>query len=84
MINKHPLVCCFGELGDMIMITPLLKRLNERSGFPCDIVAIGKWNKALFDHMPYVDKIHTIEPINTPYLFNKSQKSLVKFLKKSN
>ena len=83
-MNKHPLVCCFGELGDMIMITPLLKRLNERSGFPCDIVAIGEWNIALFDYMPYVDIIHPIEPINTPYLFNKSQKALVKFLKKSN
>ena len=84
MKNKHPLVCCFGQLGDMIMLTPLLKRLNDRSGLSCDIVAIGEWNQALFDSMPYVNNIHTVEPVNTPYLFNKSQKSLVKFLKKSN
>ena len=84
MNNNHPLVCCFGELGDVIMITPLLKRLSERSGFPCDIVVIGEWNKVLFDYMPYVDNIHTINPINAPYLFNKAQKDLVKFLKKRN
>lgn len=81
MSNKQPLVCRFGALGDMVMITPLLKRLYERSGLPVDLVVIGDLTKALFKNMPYVDTIYSITSRKTPYIFNRPQRQLVKTLK---
>jgi len=81
MKNNRPLVCRFGALGDIIMVTPMLKRLYERSGAPVDFITIGEWSKHLFDHMPYVNDVYTIKSRKTPYLFNQSQKKLVKHLK---
>ena len=84
MKNNHPLVCRFGALGDMVLITPLLKRLYERSGLPADLIAIGEWNKTLFEHMPYVRDVYTIKSRKTPYIINPSQKKIVQLLKKNN
>jgi heptosyltransferase-2/heptosyltransferase-3 len=81
MPDSHPLVVRFGAFGDMIMITPLLKQLHLRGGLPCDIVAIGGWNKALFDQMPYVRNVFTIDSRSAPYWFNRSQRELVSTLK---
>jgi len=80
MPDSHPLVCRFGALGDMILITPLLKLLFQRSGLTCDIVAIGAWNKPLFERMPYVRNVFCIDSRSTPYWFNRSQRELVKLL----
>ena len=79
--NNHPLVCRFGTLADMVMIAPLIKRLHERSGLTVDLITVGEWNKALFEAMPYVRNVHTIQSIKTPYLLNQSKKDLAKYLK---
>ena len=81
MPDSHPLICRFGALGDMILITPLLKLLFQRSGLTSDIVAIGAWNKPLFERMPYVRNVFSIDSRSTPYWFNRSQRELVKILK---
>ncbi len=81
MPDPHPLVCRFGALGDMIMITPLLSQLYLRSGLACDIVTIGAWNKRLFEQMPYVRNVYTIDSRSAPYWFNHSQRGLVTSLK---
>lgn len=80
MPESHPLVCRFGALGDMVLITPLLKRLYERSGLPCDLVAIGAWNRQLFLHMPWVREVFTIDSRSAPYWLNRSQRKLVRDL----
>jgi heptosyltransferase-2/heptosyltransferase-3 len=81
MPDSHPLVCRFGAFGDMVMITPLLRQLYLRCGRACDIVAIGGWNKPLFEQMPYVRNVFTIDSRSTPYWFNSSQRELVRTLK---
>ena len=81
MPDSHPLVCRFGAFGDMIMITPLLKQLYLRSGLPCDVLAIGDWNRLLFEQMPYVRNVFTIDSRSAPYWLNRSQRELVKTLK---
>jgi heptosyltransferase-2/heptosyltransferase-3 len=81
MPDSHPLVCRFGAFGDMIMITPLLKQLYLRSGLPCDVLAIGGWSRLLFEQMPYVRNVFTIDSRSAPYRFNHSQRELVKTLK---
>lgn len=81
MSDSHPLVCRFGALGDMVLITPLLKQLYLRSGLPCDIVGIGGWNRLLFAEMPWVRHVFTIDSRSAPYWFNRSQQALVARLK---
>ncbi len=81
MPDSHPLVCRFGAFGDMVMITPLLRQLYLRSGLPCDVLAIGSWNKLLFEQMPYVRNVMTIDSRSAPYWFNRSQREMVRTLK---
>ncbi len=65
----------------MIMITPLLRHLYRRSGLACDVVGIGGWNHALFQHMPWVRNVYTIDSRAAPYWFNRSQQALVSTLR---
>jgi heptosyltransferase-2/heptosyltransferase-3 len=81
MPDSHPLVCRFGAFGDMVMITPLLRQLYLRGGLPCDVLAIGGWNKALFEQMSYVRNVFTIDSRSAPYWFDRSQRELVRMLK---
>jgi ADP-heptose:LPS heptosyltransferase len=81
MSNGHPLVVRFGAFGDMILITPLLKRLYKRCGLPSDVISSGNWNKYIFQHMPYVRNVYTIPSKRTPYLFSPEKRHLVKTLK---
>jgi len=81
MPDTHPLVCRFGAFGDMVLLTPLLRQLYQRSGLPCDLVTIGGWNKILFQKMPYVREVYSIDSRSAPYWFNRSQRELVRQLK---
>jgi heptosyltransferase-2/heptosyltransferase-3 len=81
MPDSHPLVCRFGAFGDMVLLTPLLRQLYLRSGLPCDIVAIGGWNRILFQEMPWVREVYSIDSRSAPYWFNRSQRELVRQLK---
>ena len=81
MPDSHPLVCRFGAFGDMVLITPLLKQLYLRGGLPCDVVAIGAWNRLLFEQMPYVRNVFAIDSRSAPYWFNRSQRELVRTLR---
>ena len=80
MSDHHPLVCRFGAFGDMVLITPMLKRLYDRCGMPCDIVGIGAWTKTMFEHMPYVRNVHTIKSRKTPYLLSRDKQQLARTL----
>ena len=82
MPDDHPLVCRLGALGDMILLTPLLKELYLRCGRPCDLVGIGGWNQLLFREMPWVRDVLTVDSRSTPYWFNRGQRELVETLKK--
>jgi heptosyltransferase-2/heptosyltransferase-3 len=81
MPDPHPLVCRFGALGDMVLLTPLLEQLYLRSGLPCDVVGVGGWNRALFAEMPWVRDVYSIDSRSAPYWFNRSQRELVQSLR---
>ena len=83
MSDPHPLVCRFGALGDMIMLTPMLRHLHRRGGLPCDIVGVGGWNRMLFERMPWVRRVYTIDSRAAPYWFNRSQRALVHELRRA-
>lgn len=81
MSDQHPLVCRFGAFGDMVLLTPLLKRIYQRCDKPVDIVAIGGWPAILFQHMPYVRHVYTINSRNTPYILSPGKQQLAKQLR---
>lgn len=79
--STRPLVVRMGALGDMVMLTPLLKALYERTGLAADLVACGEWNRTLFANSPWVNKIYTVQSRNTPLLFSPSKQAMLKALK---
>lgn len=77
MADSHPLVCRFGAFGDMVLLTPLLRHLYQRSGRACDVIGIGAWNRFLFAEMPWVRHVYTIDSRAAPYWVNRGQRKLV-------
>lgn len=49
-----PTVLRFGRLGDMVMLTALLRLLQHRYGKPCYVVGAGAWNGPVFLGHPAV------------------------------
>ena len=78
-VRSPPLVCRFGALGDMVLMTPLLRLLYQRSGLPCDVVGVGGWNHALFAEMPWVRNVlHDRLALGPLPGSTRSQRELVK------
>jgi heptosyltransferase-2/heptosyltransferase-3 len=63
----------WGALGDMVLITPLLRALAQRHGAPCEVVCLGAWVPALFRGLPSVGGIHAIGSRKTPYWMSPEQ-----------
>ena len=81
--DVRPLVVRMGALGDMIMLLPFLQRIYERTGMTVDLVVCGNWNRVLFTHCAWVNKIYIVDSRNAPYWFNRSKQRLVAELKSS-
>jgi len=43
--SSRPLLVRFGALGDMTILTVMIRRLYERFGVPVDIVGSGGWTR---------------------------------------
>jgi hypothetical protein len=43
--SNRPLVVRFGALGDMVILTVLIRHLYARFGQPVDILASGAWTR---------------------------------------
>ena len=76
-----PLVVRFGALGDMILLTPVLRALAERHGAPCDVVGSGRFLGDLYAGLPFVGECFVIGSRKTPYWFNPDQWALVRWLR---
>ncbi|HEX3134409.1 MAG TPA: glycosyltransferase family 9 protein, partial [Planctomycetota bacterium] len=79
--SSPPLVIRFGAIGDMILITPLLRALAERHGRPCDVIGHSRWLPALFRHLPFVGDVQAIDSLNAPYLFEPSKQRVTRWLR---
>jgi len=77
----RPLVVRFGALGDMILLTPVLRALAERHGAPCDVVGSGRFLGDLYHGLPYVGERFIIGSRKTPYWLNPDQWALVRWLR---
>jgi ADP-heptose:LPS heptosyltransferase len=81
VLNPRPLVVRFGALGDMVILTVLIRHLHARFGQPVDIVASGGWVRPLLQGQPGVGDIYVIRSRNTPYWLSREQQAMVKQLR---
>ncbi|HEX2584256.1 MAG TPA: glycosyltransferase family 9 protein [Steroidobacteraceae bacterium] len=81
-MNPRPLVVRFGALGDMVLLTTLIRHLHQRFNQPVDIVSSGPWTRPLLEGQPGVGEIFVIRSRNLPYWLNPEQQQLVAALRK--
>lgn len=80
-MNPRPLVVRFGALGDMVLLTTLIRHLSQRFNQPVDIVSSGPWTRPLLEGQPGVGELFVVRSRKLPYLFNHGQRQLVKELR---
>jgi ADP-heptose:LPS heptosyltransferase len=61
----QPVVIRFGRLGDMVMLTALLRSLHQRFGRRCLVLAAGPWSNPLLDDHPDVEQVWSL-PRHSP------------------
>lgn len=71
----------FGALGDMVLLIPMLKALQQRYGQSCELVSSGPWTAPLMDRVPACGPLHLLTSRRAPYFFNPSQWQLVDALR---
>lgn len=79
--SHAPIVMRFGALGDMVMLVPMLNWLARFTGQQVDVVSSGGWTKPLLSAVSAVGDLHLLSSRKTPYVFNRSQKDLVQWLR---
>jgi heptosyltransferase-2/heptosyltransferase-3 len=79
--TARPLIVRFGALGDMVILTVLIRHLHARLGQPVDILASGGWARPLLQDQPGVGNIYVIRSRNTPYWLSSEQRAVVRMLR---
>jgi ADP-heptose:LPS heptosyltransferase len=80
-VNLRPLVIRYGALGDMVILTVLIRHLHARFGQPVDIIASGGWTKPLLQGQPGVGDLTIVSSRKRPYWFSLEQQQLVRYLR---
>lgn len=79
--NPRPLLVRFGALGDMAILTVIIRHLHARFGQPVDILASGGWTRPLLQGQPGVGNIYVVRSRNTPYWLSSNQREVVRQLR---
>lgn len=72
-----PLVIRFGAMGDMILLTVLLRMLHRRYGQPCDLLSSGGWTRPLLGGHPDVGRLYLLGSRRRWYYSDPQQWALV-------
>jgi ADP-heptose:LPS heptosyltransferase len=75
------LVVRFGAFGDMVLLTPMLRRLRQRFGATIDLLSAGPWTEALLRQNPDIGEIHRVTGRRVPYVLSYSQQAAVRWLR---
>lgn len=68
-------------MGDMVIVTVLLRLLHARYGLPCDLVSSGGWTLPLLQGQPDVGRILLLKSRRRPYWSDPRQWALVRALR---
>ncbi len=80
-LGSRPLIVRFGALGDMTILTVLIRHLHERFGVPVDIVGSGGWTRPLFEGQPGVGDLYLVGSRRWPYWLKPDQWALMRALR---
>lgn len=80
-MTAPPLVVRCGAMGDMVMLTTLMRLVSARYQSPVDVVSSGGWTRPLLEHEPVLGHLQLVTSRKTPYLFCPSQWALVRWLR---
>lgn len=64
-------------MGDVILLTPLLKQLHLRYGRPCIVMGSGAWLCPLLENNPDVSDVIVMRSRKRPYLLDRTQQNAV-------
>lgn len=81
-LNPRPLVVRFGAMGDMVMLTSVLRELSERFSAPCDVVASQGSPQLVFRELDEVGDVYTIQSRRRPFWLSSDQRELVRQLRR--
>lgn len=77
----NPLIVRCGALGDMVLLTPLIRLLARRYGRPVDLLTSGSWTAPLLHGQPDVGHLQLLTSRKTPYWLCPSQWQAVCWLR---
>lgn len=80
-MSARPLVIRCGALGDVVMLTTIIRLLHARHGTPIDVVGAGDWTPPLLEREPALGHLQMLTSRNTPYWLCPSQWALVRWLR---
>jgi Glycosyltransferase family 9 (heptosyltransferase) len=80
--STPPLVVHFGQVGDMINLTALLRALSVVWGAPCDVLCSGGAPERVLRGLDSVGETRTLESRKTPYWAAPEQRRLVRWLRR--
>ena len=78
---KRPLALRCGALGDMVLLTALIRVLHAEFRAPVDIVTSGSWSEPLLRGQPGVGQIFSVRSRKTPYWMSIDQQRVVRQLR---
>jgi heptosyltransferase-2/heptosyltransferase-3 len=68
-------------MGDMVLVTPIVRALYRRFGAPVDVVSSGSWARPLLEGQEGVGEILLLDSRRRPYVFSPDQWRLVAALR---
>lgn len=77
----RPLIVRFGAMGDMVMMTTLVRALATRFKSPVDILSSGSWTRPLLAEQPGVGTVYLLSKRKLPYFLSREQQALAGLLK---
>lgn len=77
-----PLIVRCGAMGDMVMLTTLIRLVAARHEGVVDVVSSGGWTPGVLAHAPEVGHLQLVTSRKTPYLLCPSQWELVRWLRR--
>lgn len=80
-MNSRPLVVRFGALGDMTILTVMIRHLHERFGELVDVVGSGAWTRPLLEGQYGVGDVYLIGSRRWPYFASPEQWTLTHALR---
>lgn len=73
----RPLIVRCGAFGDMVLLTPLIRDLQQKFQLPVDILTSGAWSIPLLEGQPGVGEIISVRSRKTPYWLAPDQRHAV-------